>query len=141
MTTLDLSPDTSAALVSADRPPELSDERFVDVRPGVGASFDGSRYHVPIHVIGPAGNRRFYDSYQTAAIVSATKTHLWECDVVFLRLGNRVRVRDPWSAGTFEGIERRLAAAVRREGATLVTWTDAAPRPTDEDDYDVVVSR
>lgn len=141
MTTLDIPSDTSAALVYAEWPPDLPNEQFVDVRPGGSAWFDGSRFHAPIHVTGPTDRRRTFDNNEIAAITSAAKAHLREPDGAFLRLGNRVRFRDIWSAETVAAIERRLVATARREGATLVTWTDGGHRSTDAVDYDVVVSR
>lgn len=141
MTTLDLPPGINAALVHADRPPDLPGERTVDVRPGAGASFDGTRVYAPIHVTCPGVPRKTYDNHDTAAIVSAAKTHLRKCDAAFLRLGNRVWLRDIWSAGTVGTIERRLVATARREGVTLVTWTDAGRRSADDSVYDLVVSR
>lgn len=126
-----------AVLVRSPAPPEVPSERCVDVRPGSVAAFDGA--HVRLSLWVTDGRRRAPVGWRDrSALVRFVTAALQGTTGATVRFGDRALCRRVLGPAGVGAVERRLAAAARDHGATLVTWT-AAPGGRGERAYDRVL--
>lgn len=131
-------PPAGTTLVHSSNPPGAPSDGWVDVRPGLVATFDGDRVRLPLVVA--AGRHRTAVGWTAGAELEATvATALRRTDTAAVRFGDRHACRTAVGAAGVAAIERRLAAVARREWASLITWTGASPREGDYRTYDTVV--
>jgi hypothetical protein len=122
--------------VCADAPPTPPADRYVDVRPGAGATFDGSRWHGGVTVRRPDDGRLARADLSTAGDTALRP--LAESNCRWVRLGDRARLRGLLAGGAAAALEGRLVGETRAAGGTLLAWTRADPDPRDGDRYDRV---
>lgn len=127
-------PRPGAVLVASVEAPAVPGHRCVDVRPGPVATFDGDRIVLPLTVRCGDVRRRFA-RHEIPALEEAVSS-LLRRDGAAVRFGDRAACRRVLPTAA---VERRLAAAARREGETLVTWTSEEPDATAPERYDVVL--
>lgn len=129
-------PASGAILVRSSTPPAVAVDAHVDVRPGPAATFDGDRVRLRFRVSDGEVRHRFGRD-EPAAIEEAIEGLLREADSAAVRFGDRATCRRVLPRASLEAIERRLLAAARKGGGTLVAWT--AERPRERSRYDVVI--
>lgn len=128
-------PRPGAVLVTCPEAPTVAGRRSVDVVPGPVATFDGDRVALPLHV--RCGDRRRRFARHELADVEALVTALLRRDgPAVVRFGDRAACRRVLPTAA---LERRLGAAARRAGETLVTWTSEAPLARSPGLYDAVL--
>ena len=142
-------PDRGTVLVGSDAPPAVPTDRFVNVRPGPVATFDGDRLRLSLSVRRGDDRRRF-GRHELPAVERAVASLLAESAAdgrppandrgpEVVRFGDRSAFRAVLSTPAAVMIERRLGAVARRRSGTLLTWTTDAPRAADYRTYDVVL--
>lgn len=130
-------PSAGRVLVRSTRPPEVPDDRCVDVRPGGVATFDGDRVRLSLWV--SDGDTRVPVAWTDLDGLEAAVTASLREGGGSIRFGGRDACRSALGTAAVEAVECRLGDIARRRDATLVSWTVAAPRDGDYRTYDVVL--
>lgn len=129
-------PAAGSVLVRSPAPPDVAVDVRVDVRPGTAATFDGDRLRFPFRVTDGEVRQRFGRD-ELPALEGAIADLLEDADSAAVRFGDRAACRRILPAASLDAVERRLLAATRREGRTLVAWTAEQPRAGSR--YDAVI--
>lgn len=124
-------------LVRTSTPPRPTD-RYVDVRPGGSAAFDGDRVRLALSVWHGGSSTRV-DWADRAAIETVLGSAIGSEASPVVRFGDRRAVRAALGMAHAETLERWLGTVAAEHGATLLVWTSATRRPGDHRSYDLVV--